>query len=259
MIQTGARGRSFPGYDAVKENIVPDIDDTYNLGSLSKRWAAIYVVLALLTSITIGGIINLSVSGGQLIINDTTNIQGNLTVDNNLLVKENITAIGNITSENVFIPQYIFSHTNETIGLNTVNVWQNITFDQEVASVKFGISHTFNDNTNQTFTINENGIYNLGYDYDVVDTSLSASDIDAAGRIIYKNGTEIDGSAFESDITKQQIETEISHSTLARLLIGDEIIFQFTADDADVQISTHGTFGDHPDSATIIINKIANI
>ncbi len=25
------------------------------------------------------------------------------------------------------------------------------------------------------------------------------------------------------------------------------------------EVSTHGTFGDHPDSATIIINKIANL
>ncbi|KKK57300.1 hypothetical protein LCGC14_3055860, partial [marine sediment metagenome] len=92
-----------------------------------------------------------------------------------------------------------------------------------------------------------------------VDTSPSASDIDAAGRIIYKNGTEIKGSAFEGDIIKIQIETEISHSILARLLVGDEIIFQFIADNANVQVSTHGTFGDHPDSATIIIEKIANL
>ncbi|KKM60194.1 hypothetical protein LCGC14_1544250, partial [marine sediment metagenome] len=177
----------------------------------------------------------------------------------NLFVSGDLNVTGIVYGSNVFVPQYIFSHTNATIPLLGVNTWTNITFDQEVTSIKFGISHTFNDNTNQTFTINENGIYNIEYDYDVVDTSPSASDIDTAGRIIYTNGTEIVGSAFENDITKQQIETEISHSTLARLNAGDEIIFQFTADDADVVISTHGTFGDHPDSATIIIEKIANL
>ena len=28
---------------------------------------------------------------------------------------------------------------------------------------------------------------------------------------------------------------------------------------ADVQISTHGTFGDHPESASLVIKKVANL
>ena len=176
-----------------------------------------------------------------------------------LRITGNLNVTGNITSENVFIKQYIFSHTNITLPLITANVWRNITFDQEITAIKFGISHTFDDNTNHTFTFSDAGVYNLEYDFDMVDTSPSASNIDAAGRIIYVNGTEIDGSAFETDITKIQVETELSHSTLARFVVGDTIAFQFTADDVDVSISTHGTFGDHPDSATIIIEKVANL
>ncbi len=64
---------------------------------------------------------------------------------------------------------------------------------------------------------------------------------------------------IKRDITKKDIETEISHTFLASLNSGDKIIFQFTADDVDVQISTHGTFGDHTDSVTIEIKKIANL
>ena len=127
------------------------------------------------------------------------------------------------------------------------------------SEIHTGISHTFSDNTNHTFTINEDGVYDINYNYNLIDTSASSTDIDVAGRVVYDNGTEIDGSVFETDITKKDIETEISHSLLANLVKGDIIVFQFVAEDVDVQMSTHGTFGDHPESATIVIKKIANL
>ncbi len=166
---------------------------------------------------------------------------------------------GSIISSNVFIPQYEFSHTNRTHALAFVNVWANLTFDQEDSDVAFGISHTYNDNTNSTFTFMEPGVYEIDYDYDVEDTSPSASDIDVAGRLIYANGTEIIGSEFETDITKQGASTELSHDFLAIFQVGDIVVFQFVANDVDVVISTHGIFGDHPESASIVIKKIANI
>lgn len=176
--------------------------------------------------------------------------------------KENVTFEKDVVINGVLFggsPQYIFAHNNESMPLITANVWQNVTFSQEATYIKMGISHVHNDATNITFTISESGIYDIDYDFDVIDTSPSASDIDVAGRVIFTNGTEILGSVFESDITKQNIEVEISHNFLARLGAGDEIVFQFVADDADVEISTHGTFGVHPESATIMIEKIANL
>lgn len=164
-----------------------------------------------------------------------------------------------IVTDGVFIPQYIFSHTNETIELDTANVWKNVTFTQEVTDLKFGIAHNNSNPTNHTFTISMSGIYNIDYDFDVEDTSASSTDIDVAGRMVFFNGTEVIGSVFETDITKKGTEVEISHNFLARLNAGDQVIFQFVGTDADIQISTHGTFGDHPESATIIIDKIANI
>ncbi len=172
---------------------------------------------------------------------------------------DKLQVVGNITSSNVFIPQYIFSHTNRTHSLVTVNVWANLTFDQEDSDVKFGISHTYNDETNGTFTIMQDGVYEIDYDFDVEDTSPSASDIDVAGRLIYANGTEVIGSEFETDITKQGASTELSHDFLAIFQAGDIVVFQFVANDVDVVISTHGTFGDHPESASIVIKKIANL
>lgn len=171
----------------------------------------------------------------------------------------NLNVTENITSKNVFIPQYVFVHTNETINLTTVNVWENITFHQEVTDIIFGIEHNSSSSVSHLFNITESGIYSIGFDFDVEDTSASSTDIDVAGRVIFQNGTEIIGSVFETDITKKNIEIEISHTILARVNKGDVLIFQFIASDVDVVVSTHGTFGDHPDSVTIFIEKTANI
>ena len=171
----------------------------------------------------------------------------------------NATFKGNVTAKNIFLPQYVFAHNNETMVLLGASTWTNITFNQEEVDIKQGITHTHNDNTNTTFNLNADGIYYISYNYDVIDTSLSSSDIDVAGRVIWSNGTEIDGSVFETDITKRLIETELSHEMLAKLNAGDEILFQFIAQDSDVEISTHGTFGDHPESVSIIIEKRYNL
>ena len=191
--------------------------------------------------------------GFDLIIDPKEVGSGDLRVLGDLSVTENVTA------ENVFLPQYIFPHTNRTIPLVSANVWANITFDQEATAIKKGIGHTFNDNTNYTFTINTAGIYEIDFDFDAIDVSGSSTDIDIAGRVIYVNGTEITGSVFETDITKKDIEVELSHHMMARFESGDIIVFQFIATDVDVQLSTHGNFGDHPDSATIKILKVANL
>jgi hypothetical protein len=175
------------------------------------------------------------------------------------LDEKGLNVSGNITSKNVFILSYIFAHDNRTMVLASANEWANITFDQEEAHINAGINHTFNDKTNHTFTITQDGIYGIGYNLDVIDTSVSASDIDVAARIIYSNGTEIDGSIFEIEITKQNIENELSHSILARLLIGDVIVLQFIAQDVDVEVSTHSTFGDMPESVSIRMEKIGNL
>lgn len=182
-----------------------------------------------------------------------------LDVSNNVSIGGNLTVSGTFINPDFFIPQYVFAHTNENISILGDSIWTNITFTEEETDIKFGIEHTHNDDTNNTFTITEDGIYSIFYDYDVIDFSVGASTIDVAGRTIYVNGTEIDGSVFETDVVKQEIEAEITHNFLARFYSGEQIIFQFIADDEDVSISTHGTFGNHPDSVTINMRKIANL
>lgn len=173
--------------------------------------------------------------------------------------KDNLNVTGNITSENVFYPQYIYAHTDKTIGVAGANIWTNMTFDEETTAIMFGISHTATDDTNETFMVMEDGIYDIDYDFDLEDTSPGASDINVAGRLIFTNGSEVIGSVFETDIVRQGAEAELTHNFLARCKAGDSFKFQFVASDADVQVSTHGTFGDHPESATILMMKVANI
>ena len=150
-------------------------------------------------------------------------------------------------------------HSNVTIPVIGAGNWTNITFDQEDSDIKQGISHTFDDSTNNTFTLTKAGVYYISYDLDVEDTSPSASDIDVAVRLINSTGGEVLGSVFEADITKQGVEVELSHEFLIRSLANKTYYFQFVAEDTDVILSTHGTFGDHPESVSTVIKKVANL
>jgi len=84
-------GNSGVDLSAVAEDIIPALDDTYDLGSLSKKWAQIWTVLAIVTSIAIGGVIGLQDIGGILFINASTLVNGSLNVTNNINT-QNITA-----------------------------------------------------------------------------------------------------------------------------------------------------------------------
>jgi len=170
-----------------------------------------------------------------------------------------LTVNGNALADNVFLPQYIFSHTNETTQVLGADTWTNVSFGQEDSDIKQGITHDYDTITNNTFTIAEDGIYDVDYDFDIEDTSGSASDIDVAARLTLVNGSEVVGSVFETDITRQGAEAELSHNFLVECRAGEQFVFQFVASDADVIISTHGTFGVHPESAAVLMMKVANL
>lgn len=152
---------------------------------------------------------------------------------------------------------YLFAHTDETIPVNGSVNWTNVTFTQENTELNRGFVHTHNLGESEEFTFLFDGVYEITYNFDVQDTSPSASDIDVAGRVIYMNGTEIDGSVFETDIIKQGVEVELSHTFLGRFSAGDVVVAQFTAGNSAVEISTHGTFGEHPESASIIFTQVS--
>lgn len=157
------------------------------------------------------------------------------------------------------INAYHFAHTNETIVVTGANEWTNITFTEEITDIGLSIEHLHNSSENDSFKILVPGVYNIHFDFDLLDNSPSASEIHAAARLILENGSEIAGSVYEADITKQGSEVDLSHNFLAEFLANDIVTFQFIADDEDVQLSSHGTFGESPESANIIIQRIARI
>ena len=65
----------------IKKDLIPDTDNTRDIGTLSKRWAQIFVVLALVTSITIGTAIKLSEVDGKLFVNVSTVFNGTVDAD----------------------------------------------------------------------------------------------------------------------------------------------------------------------------------
>ncbi len=182
--------------------------------------------------------------------------------NNTAVLTGNFVARGNITSASAFVPVYLFTHTNHTLPVLGANLWTNVTFPLDYPTepdedIKFGWIHNRTDTSNHTFTVLFDGIYDIDYDYDIQNTGAPAN-LNVAGRVIYVNGTELIGSVFEEGLATQNTETELSHDFLVRLNARDVIIFQFISDGANVELSTHHTFGDQPESVSARIFKIAN-
>ncbi len=192
----------------------------------------------------------------RLFLQDGGNVGiGTSTPQQKLNVIGNGNFTGNVTAENVFLPSFLFAHLNKTIPVASAGDWYNITFDEEEADPKRRITHTYNDITNDTFTIIDDGYYNIHYAM-----SFSSSNAAPTSHIIMrviKNGLEIGGSLLEEDATKQYSDFTISNGPIVYLVTGDEIVFQFTSDDTDVSLTSHRSYGDHHDTAIIKIIRIA--
>jgi len=151
---------------------------------------------------------------------------------------------------------YLFAHTNKTLPVVSSGVWVNITFDEEITEFKKDITHSYNGITNDTFTIDEKGIYEINYHLSFEDSAASPN-AHIVTRII-QNNVEIHGSLLEEDSSKQNADLIIHNSLLANCSIGDKIKFQFTSDDTTVSLTSDATYGDHKDTAVITIKKIAD-
>ena len=182
-------------------------------------------------------------------------IDGWIRITGGLNITGDMQVGGNVTAENVFLPSFLFAHLNKTIPVASAGDWYNITFDEEEADPKRRITHTYNDVTNDTFIIIDDGYYNIHYAM-----SFSSSNAAPTSHIIMrviKNGLEIGGSLLEEDATKQYSDFTISNGPIVYLVTGDEIVFQFTSDDTDVSLTSHRSYGDHHDTAIIKIIRIA--
>lgn len=161
---------------------------------------------------------------------------------------------GNIIAENVFLPAYIFSHTNSSMPNPTGEVWRNVTFGHEPSDLKERIAHTYNDYTNTTFTILDTGIYRVIYTLNFIDTD-SSPDGRIAIRVI-RNGVEIEGSLFEKGTKKQNADIGMHKAVLANFTAGDKVIIQWIADDTTISMDSSFTYGTHKDTATMSIDRL---
>lgn len=171
----------------------------------------------------------------------------------NVLGSANIT--GNITAQNVFLPAFIFAHSNTTFAVASAGVFYNITFDMEISEPKLRMTHTHNDGSNDTFTIVDDGYYTLDYSMTFSDDSPSPT-AHIVTRIT-KNDVEIHGSLLEQDATRQYADFTLFHASIDYFVAGDKIRFQFASDDTDVSLTSHRTYGDHDETAVIRIIRIA--
>lgn len=188
---------------------------------------------------------------------DSFDISGNITAGNittDSITVGNITGAGNITADNVWIPVYLFAHTNATINVAVAGTWYNVTFN-ESESLKSGILHNHDDSTNDTFTITETGVYDLHGHLSFQDEAASPD-----SNIVFRftrNDEEIPGSVREYDLDKKDWDTLGSTTIFVSLTAGDEIKFQFTSDDTTVSLESDHTYGVHKDTAVMKIKRIA--
>lgn len=161
-----------------------------------------------------------------------------------------------VSAEDEFLPSFIFVHTDVNITSLGSGTWYNITFYDEIASPKSRITHTYDDETNHTFTIVDDGYYNLDYYLSFLDIA-PAPNGHIAARVIL-NGVEVNGSLREQDTTKQNADTLVGHGNiLMNLSAGDVLSVQFATDDTTISLASHATYGVHKDTAIVTIERVA--
>ena len=171
----------------------------------------------------------------------------------NVVGSVNIT--GNLTAENVHLPVYISSHTNNTIAVASAGVWYNVTFDQGEDEFKKRITHTTNDNTNTTFTIQDTGIYEITYTMSFQDSAVVPTSHIVIR--VTKDNVELNGFTIEEDLGIKDQDKTLHHSDLVGLVAGEKIVLSFTSDDTTVSLTSHLTYGIHKNTAHLTIKRIA--
>ena len=161
-----------------------------------------------------------------------------------------------VAIETFLLPQHIFAHCDNVIGVIIPGAFIDIPFDEGPSVPKKGIEHDHTSNPEQ-FKIKKAGVYLINWLCSFHDMAM-LPDSHIVTRIV-KNAAEIHGSLIEKDIAgTPQIDKDkiITNSILVTCAVDDIIKLQFTADDFTVFLDSHATYGDHKDTATINIVKV---
>lgn len=176
-----------------------------------------------------------------------------------ILLTFSILALALITTADWESPSFAMSHiyvfTNETIVIPQ-DEWVNVTFQTHENIANKGILHTFDDARNETFTVTVDGLYEIVYEFDIIDDAPSPNE-DVDSRAIL-NGVEIPGSVISQTSTKQKAEFALISFFFVQLVNGDEIVFQLISEGTTMTMEADSLFGEFPDSGEISIKRIDN-
>jgi len=142
MVETRAGGKHELDLGNIKEDIIAEVGDTYDLGSEDKNWAAIWVAIAMVTSIVIGGTIAITNVDGVLFINASTEINGSLNISEDLFVNGTLTA-GNLDVTNLTVENMNFTNltiTGDVFNISTDETYINALFPNEYCTSDLGSS-----------------------------------------------------------------------------------------------------------------------
>jgi len=109
MVKTSAGGMARVDLSKITEDLIPEVHNTYNIGSSTKNWAYIYAVIAVLTSLVIGGVVSISTIDSWLYINSSTMVNGSLNVlgDNITIGGVEVATLNDLTAGNVTVSSLI--------------------------------------------------------------------------------------------------------------------------------------------------------
>jgi len=140
MVETGAGGMSRVDFSEIAEDLVPAETNIYNIGLSDAQWAAIWVALAFVTSIAIGGAIGLSNVDGWLFINASTQVNGSMNISEDLFVNGSLTAgsldITNLTVENMNFTNLTI--TGDIFNISATETYVNDLFPNEYCTSDLG-------------------------------------------------------------------------------------------------------------------------
>jgi len=140
MVETRAGGKHELDLGNIQEDIIAAVDDKYDLGSEDKRWAYIWVAIAMVTSLTIGGVIGLSNVDSWLYINASTYVNGSMNISEDLNVSGTLTAgsfdITNLTIENMNFTNLTL--TGDIFNISATETYVNDLFPNEYCTSDLG-------------------------------------------------------------------------------------------------------------------------
>ena len=200
-------------------SILPKTDNTVNLGSAAKRWASVFAVLAIVTSISIGGVIKLYSSGNILIINGSTHINGSLNVTGNGLFIGDLNVTGNITGLDVFTETHCVSYSSTAQTITNTSTYKIINFETNVKCTKITTD-------GQNFTLPDTGVYSIDLGLQADKSGGATSTIEA---ILLLDGNQVNGTARQRTVNSNNEVGYFSIDTDVEVIAGQVLSVGITA------------------------------